>query len=99
MYTLELLQSSPMQRKKLLTALGELDPDNTNLIHFNVENYKSKLPHQLTFQISSRVVGRKVHRTVLDEGTSTLVLSIACWRTIGSPEITKSPMTLKAFDG
>ena len=79
--------------------LGALDLDNTNLIHFNVENYKSKLPHQLAFQIASRVVGRKVHRTVLDEGASTSVLSIACWRAIGSPELTKSPMTLKDFNG
>ena len=83
----------------MLIALGELDPDNTNLIHSNVKNYKSRLPHQLAFQIASRVVGRKVHRIVLDEGASTSILSIACWRAIGSPELTKSPMTLKYFDG
>ena len=99
MSTLEVLQSCPMQRKNLLTALGELDPDNTNLIHFNVENYKSILPHQLAFYISSRVVGRKVHRTVLDEGASTSIFSIVCWRAIGSPEVMKSPTTLKYFDG
>ena len=52
MYILEVLQSCPTQRKKLLTALGELDLDNTNLIHFNVENYNSILSHQLSFQIS-----------------------------------------------
>ena len=99
MSTLEVLQSFPMQRKNLLVPLGALDLDNTNLIHFNVENYKFRLPHQLAFQISSRVVGRKVHRTILDEGASTLVLSIACWRSIGSPELTKSLMMLKYFDG
>ena len=79
--------------------LGELDLDNTNLIHFNVDNYKSILPHQLAFQIASQVVGRKVHRTVLDEGVSTSVLSIAYWRAIGSPEVMKLPTTLKSFDG
>ena len=99
MSTLEVLQICPMQRKNLLTALGALDLDNTNLTNFNVENYKSRLPQQLTFQFSSRVVGRKVHRTVLDEGASTLVLSIACWRAIGSLELTKYPVTLKYFDG
>ena len=64
-----------------------------------MENYKSILPHQLAFQISPRVVGRKVHRTVLDEGDSTSVLSVSCWRAIGSPKLTKSPTTLKGFDG
>ena len=61
MSTLEVLQSCTTQQKNLLTTLGALDLDNTNLIHFNVENYKSRLPHQLAFQIASRVVGRKVH--------------------------------------
>ena len=99
MSTLEVLQSCPTQPKNLVTALGALDPDNTNLIHFNVENYKSKLPHQIVFHIASKVVGRKVHRIVLDEGASTSVLSIACWRAIDSLEVMKSPTTLKAFDG
>ena len=99
MSTLEVLQSCPTQRKNLLTSLGELYLDNTNLIHFNVENYKSILPHQLAFQFVTRVVGRKVHRTVLDEGDSTSVLFAACWRAIGSPKLTKSPTNLKVFDG
>ena len=50
MSTLEVLQSCPTQRKNLLTALGALDLDNTNLIHFNVENYKPRLPHKISFQ-------------------------------------------------
>ena len=38
MSTLEVLQSCPTQRKNILTALGALDLDNSNLIHFNIEN-------------------------------------------------------------
>ena len=99
MSTLDIHQNCLMQCKNLLTDVGALDPDNTNLIHFNVENYKSILPHQLAFHIASKVVGRKVHRTVLDEGDSTSVLSIAFWRAIGSLEVMKFPTTLKSFDG
>ena len=99
MSTLEVLQSCPTQRKNLLAALGALDPDNTNLIHFNIENYKSRLPHKLAFQIITKVVGKKVFRTVLDEGASTSVLSLSCWKALGSPKIVTSPTTLKAFDG
>ena len=75
MSTLEVLQSFPTQCKKLLTTLGALDPDNTNLIHFNVENYKPRLPHKLVFQIITKVVGKKVFRMVLDEEALTSVLS------------------------
>ena len=99
MSTLEVLQSCPTQRKNLLTALGYLDPYNTNLIHFNVENYKSRLPHKLAFQIITKVVRKKVFRTILDEGSSTLVLSLSCWKAIGSPKLVTSTTTLKAFGG
>ena len=64
MSTLEALQSCPTQCKNLLTALGALDPDNTNLIHFNVENYKSRLTHKLAFQIITKLVRKKVFRTI-----------------------------------
>ena len=98
MSTLEVLQNLPTQHKKLLISLGALDPDNTNLIHFNVENYKSRLPHKLAFQIIMKVVRNKVFITVLDKGASTLVLSLSCWKAIDSPELVTSPTTLKAFD-
>ena len=97
--TLEVLQSCLIQLKKLLTTLGALDLYNTNLIHFNIEDYKSRLSHKLSFQIIMKVVGKKVFRTVLDEVYSTSFFSLSCWKAIGSPEIVTSPTTLKAFDG
>ena len=62
MSTLEVLQSCPTQHKNLLTTLGALDLDNNNLIHFNIENYKSRLPHKLAFQIITKAVGKKVFK-------------------------------------
>ena len=82
MSTLEVLQSCPIQRKNMLTTLGALDPDNTNLIHFNIENYNSRLPHKRAFQIIMKVVGNKFFRMVLDEGASTSVLSLSCWKAL-----------------
>ena len=35
---------------------------------------------------------------VLDEGASTSVLSLTCWKALGSPELVTSPTTLKDFD-
>ena len=99
MSTLELLQSCPTQCKNVLTALGALDLDNSNLIHFNVENYKSRLPHKLAFQIITKVVGKKFFSVVLDEGASTSVLSLSYWKALDSPEFVTSPTTLKSFDG
>ena len=58
-----------------------------------------RLSHQLAFQITTKFFGKSIRRTVLDQGCSTLIMSLSCWRAIGSPEINRSPMTLKAFDG
>ena len=99
MSTLEVLQIFPTQHKNLLTALGALDPDNTNLIHFNVENYKSRLLHKIAFQVITKVFGNKFFRMILDEGASTSVLSLTCWKALGYPKLVTSPTTLKAFDG
>ena len=76
-----------------------MDPGDTNLIHFNLENLKPRLPHQLDFQIITKVVGKKVFRTVLDEGASTSFLSLFCWKYIGSPKLVKSSTTLTSFNG
>ena len=69
------------------------------MIHFNVENYKSRLPHKLAFQIITKVVRKKVFQTVLDEGASTSIFSLSCWKAVGSPELVTSLTTLMAFDG
>jgi hypothetical protein len=41
---------------------------------------------------------KNICRTVIDEGASTCVMSITCWKAIGSPPLTGSHNTLKAFD-
>ena len=36
---------------------------------------------------------------VLDEGSLTSMLSLTCWKALGSPELVTSLTTLKSFDG
>ena len=57
------------------------------------------LSHQLAFQISMKVNGKNIHRTILDEGVSTSFMSLSCWQAIFSPKINHSPTALKAFEG
>ena len=51
MLALEVLQSYPTQRKALLKAIGGIDPTDTNLIIFDLEDHIPRLPPQLVFQI------------------------------------------------
>ena len=98
MSALEVLQTCPTQRKNLLTALGAMDPENSNVIAFKLDDFKINLSHILYFHISTNISSKNIHHTILDKGASTSFMSLSCWRAIGSPEINRSPTTLKAFD-
>jgi hypothetical protein len=45
------------------------------------------------------VADKSICRTVVDEGASTCVMSFSCWKAIGSPPLTESQNTLRAFNG
>ena len=75
-----------------------MDP-KSNIIAFKLDDFKTRLSHQLDFQLSIKFIGKNIHHTILDDEYSTSVMSLSCWRAIGSPEINHSPTTLKAFDG
>jgi hypothetical protein len=51
MSALEVLQSCPTQQKALLKAIGGINPTDTNLIIFDLEDHIQRLPPQLVFQI------------------------------------------------
>ena len=99
MSALEVLQSFPAQRKALLSAIGAIDPTSENIISFDLELHVPRLPPQLAFQIQVNVATKEIFRTIIDEGASTCIMSINCWKAIGSPPLAESPHTLKAFDG
>jgi hypothetical protein len=99
MSALEVIQHCPIQCRTLLVDIGIVDPKLSNNIMFNLENYTSLLSHQLDFEIDVVVHNQQIHETILDEGSSTCVMSLACWKGLKSPTLNKSPLMLHAFDG
>lgn len=99
MSTLKVLQKFSSQRTTLLSAIGAMDPSASNLIFFNLEHFKSRLSHDLDFQIHTIVCGKHINHIVVNEGTSTCVMCLSCSRSIGSPDLIQAPATLKTFDG
>jgi hypothetical protein len=49
MSTLEVLQTCPAQWEALLKAIGGIDPTDTNLIVFDLDDHIPRLPPQLVF--------------------------------------------------
>ena len=99
MSALEVLQSCPAQRSALLSAMGAVDPSNSLALTFDMSNVKKRLPHHMAFQIKSTYQKTNIFRTVVDEGASTCVMSMSCWKAIGSPSVVPSPTLLTTFDG
>jgi hypothetical protein len=99
MSALEVLQSCPAQRRALLKVIGGIDPTDSNLIVSNLDDHIPRLPPQLAFQIQVVIADKSIFQTVVDEGASTCVMSFSCWKSIGSPPLTESQNTLRAFNG
>jgi hypothetical protein len=82
-----------------LAAIGIVDPKSSNHIMFNLDNYMSRLSHQLAFQVDVVVHNQQIHQTIMDEGASTCVMSLICWKGLKSHARNKSPTISCAFDG
>jgi hypothetical protein len=103
MSALEVLQSFPSQRKALLAALGSTETCNLGTITLDTTDLKPRLPYHVAFQIvvahPTKSSTQNIFRTVVDEGASTCMMSLACWKAIGQPILSPSPTLLTAFDG
>jgi hypothetical protein len=99
MSTLEVMKIFPSQSRTLLVAIVVVEPESSNNIMFNLDDYKSNLSHQLAFQIQVVVQNRNIHCTVMDEEASKCVMSLSCWKATNSPSLNHPPTTLKSFDG
>jgi len=99
MSDLEVLQSCLAQRKALLSAIGGFDPNDLNMIAFELETHIPRLPHKLAFQIQFLIRDKIIFRIVIDEGASTCVMSLNSWKAINSLSMNQSSNTLKDFDG
>jgi hypothetical protein len=102
MSALEVLQSFPTQRKVLLTSLGSTETCNLGTIMLDTTDLKPRLPYHVRFQIvvahPTKIFTRNIFRMVVYEGASTCIMLLACWKSIGHPELSPSPTLLTAFD-
>jgi hypothetical protein len=102
MSALEVFQSCPAQRKALLMTLGSTETCNPGTIMLDTTDLKPHLPYHVAFQIvvahPTKTFTWNIFCTVVDEGASTCVMSLSCWKAIGQPILSPSPTLLTAFD-
>jgi hypothetical protein len=86
----------------LFSALGVTETTNSGLIFFYPTDYKPRLAHHVAFQIvvvyAMKSLTWNIFCMVVDEGGSSCMMSLACWKAIGQSELSMSPTFLTAFD-
>jgi hypothetical protein len=73
-----------------LKDIGGIDPIDTNLIVFDLEDHIPRLPPHLAFQIQFVVADKSICRIVIDDGAPTCIMSFTCWKAIGSPPLNET---------
>ena len=53
----------------------------------------------MSLLIHVECLNMNIKRTVIDEGTAASVMSLSCWKGLGSPELSKFATMLTTFDG
>ena len=61
MSALEVLKTCSMQQKALLATLGSVDPSDSKLITFDMENGEPRMPSTISFQILVSIQNLVVH--------------------------------------
>ena len=98
MLAFEVLQSCPAQWDALLATLGSMDSSSL-MAKFNFSDVKIRPPYHVALSIDVIHGGKTIGRAFFNECSSTCVISLPCWKALGSPELVPSNTLLTAFDG
>jgi hypothetical protein len=99
MSTLEVLQTYPSQSNALLSVLGSLELCGSKLINFDLTDVKPHFPYHVAFKIHVDYSKYTIKLNVIDEGIVTCLMSLTCWKSIGSPTLSQYLNMLTSFDG
>ena len=73
--------------------------DSSSLVeNFNLLDAKIRLPYHVSLSVDVIHGGKTIGHIVVDEGASTCVMSLSCWKALGSLELVPSKTFLTAFD-
>ena len=87
---MEVLQYCPAQRKEPLSSNKDVDPSDTMVITLELDQSTCRIPSKVLFQIKVTAHGKNIFQTIVNEGTSTCVMSFKFWQALGSPTLVQS---------
>ena len=83
----------------MLFSLGVNDDNSFSVIKFETAGLQPRLPYYVSLLIHVECLNMTVKRTVINEGAAASMMSLSCWKGLGSLELSKSATMLTVFDG
>ena len=83
----------------MLSTLGVNDDISSFIIKSETMGLQPCLPYYVSLLIHVECLNMTVKCTVIDECGVASMMSLACWKGLGSPELSKSTTMLTNFDG
>ena len=99
MSALEVLQTCPLQRKALLSTLWVSDDSSSSIVKFETHGVQPRLHYYVSLLIHVECLNNTIMRIVIDEDNVASVMSLSCWKGLGSPTLSQSANMLTTFDG
>ena len=98
MLGLKVLHDCPLDRKALLAYLGVANLDSPTVVSFKTHDVQLLFPCHVAFQVHVDCLKTTNKCIVFYEGVVTIVVSLACWKGLGSPTFFKSMNMMTTFD-
>ena len=83
----------------MLYSLGVDDDNSSSIIKFETMGIKPCFPYYVSLLIHVECLNMTIKCTVIHEGTVVSVMSLSCWKGLGSHELSQSATMLNYFDG
>ena len=83
----------------MFSALGVSDDNSSTMIKFETMGVQPHFPYYVSILIHVKCINNTVTRTIIDEGPAASVMSLSCWKGLGSPKLSQSTTMLTTFDG
>ena len=79
-------------------ALGVGDDISSSMTKFETHGIQPHLPYYVSLLVHVECMNNTIKRTMIDEETTTSVMSLSCWKGLVSPTLSKSRTMLFALD-
>ena len=82
-----------------MSSLGVSDDNSSTMIKFETMGVQPHFPYYMFLLIHVECLNNTIKCTVIDEGVAASVMSLYCWKGLGSLMFSQSANMLMDFDG